>query len=96
MKVFVLAVYHMIRFLNKFKNLSLSFVVVSKENELLNSLYDNNVYETYLQSSVTSYLKFKRNEKLIIKLKKIIDNYDDSYDTINLFLDQIIDSYEKK
>lgn len=76
--------------LARLNKLDISYVIVNKEKELLVVLKDKAIYESYVKLSTYSYNKTISNNKLIENVKKVIDNYPESYSEINSILEKYL------
>lgn len=77
--------------IDKLRSLDISFVIVSKEEEVLVYRGDNEVYKMYLNLALKSFEKFTKQENLIKKLKLIFEQKPDSYDELNKYFDKFLD-----
>ena len=75
--------------INKLRDLNISFVIVSKEKELLNFADDESFYISYKDLSCKSYKKFEDEEKIIKKLKNILSINSNNYKIVNEFLEKL-------
>lgn len=76
--------------IDKLKELDISFVIASKEEELLIYRRDCDVYKSYLELSRKSYDKYEKEELLVNKIKKIYKDNSDCFEEINSFLDKFL------
>lgn len=82
--------------LAQLNKLDLGYVVIDQDQEVLVSLKPEDVYASYSSLANHRFDKTNRNDKLVHKMKRIIESYPDSYDMINAFLDDIVESKKIK
>lgn len=75
--------------INKLKKLDISFIVVEKNNVLLERVLDNENFNLYLKLAMSSYEKYLTKQNLLDKFIKLLDSREDCYQEINKFLDNI-------
>ena len=73
---------------NKLIKLNISFMIIDKNDIIINSYKENNIYDLYSKLSEESYLLEEEKNKLINKLKKVLENNVNSYSEIEEFLNK--------
>ena len=73
---------------NKLIKLNISFMIIDKNDIIINSYKENNIYDLYSKLSEESYLLEEEKNKLINKLKKVLENNVNSYGEIEEFLNK--------
>jgi len=75
--------------INKLKKIDINFMIVSKNEKVLDFVSDRNNYKVYLGLANISFAK-KTQEELLVKKMKDILNKTDCYTEVNDFLDSIV------
>lgn len=75
---------------NKLIKLNISFIIIDKNDIIINSYKENNIYDLYSKLSEESYLLEEEKNKLINKLKKVLEKNVNSYSEIEEFLINMI------
>ena len=76
--------------MDKLKSIDISFVVVSKNEEIIKYNGDNMVYDSYYKLAKKAYDKYEKKNELIDKVKIICED-NDSYNELNGYVDKIME-----
>ena len=76
--------------IDRLKKLDISFIVIEKNNILLEKVFNNENFNLYLKLATSSYEKYQRKQKLINKFMKLLENEEDYYQEVNEFLDKYL------
>jgi hypothetical protein len=75
--------------INELRKLDLGYVIVDKNQELLNVKGDSDIYNSYLMLAEKSYDKYNKKIKIIDKINNILDKEFEKYSVIDSFLDEL-------
>lgn len=76
--------------IDRLKKLDISFIVIEKNNILLEKVFNNENFNLYLKLATSSYEKYQRKQILINKFMKLLENEEDYYQEVNEFLDKYL------
>ena len=76
--------------IDKLKSIDMSFVIVSKEEELLVYQKDAEVYKSFLNLAGKSYDKYSKEEYLVSKIRKAFQNNSDCFEELDKYLDKFL------
>ena len=77
--------------IDKLKSIDMSFVIVSKEEELLVCQKDDDVYKSFLNLAVKAYDKYSKEEYLVNKIRKVFQKNSDCFEKLDKYLDKYLE-----